>query len=110
MIARLRIPYFMTFYILISATCMGGDSCCKETNKCDVGEGDCDRDKDCLEGLLCGFNNCPLPRGFWDDEWDRYDDCCYKSGNDEFNKAFVIKKVILNLKNFKTILFLNVKR
>ena len=62
---------------------MGGDDCCKETNKCDVGEGDCDFDEDCLEGLKCGFNNCISPRGFLDEKWDRYDDCCYKPGNNQ---------------------------
>ena len=49
---------------------MGDDTCCNEANKCDVGEGDCDFDEDCLEGLKCGSNNCQGPNFEWDD------DCC----------------------------------
>ena len=48
-------------------------------NKCDEGEGDCDFDSDCKDGLKCGdsFNNCwPNSGG----EWDTKDDCCYKPG------------------------------
>ena len=55
--------------------CSGGDSCCNEDNKCDVGEGDCDYDSDCLDGLVCGWNNCDSTG---DAEWDWNDDCCYK--------------------------------
>merc|ERR1712226_754509 len=60
------------------AKCTGGDSCCSETNRCDVGEGDCDSDADCLDGLLCGTGNCPSTRS---DAWDASDDCCYKPAN-----------------------------
>ena len=41
-------------------TCNGGNSCCTEDNKCDVGEGDCDSDEDCEGGLKCGSNNCGM--------------------------------------------------
>jgi len=58
--------------------CIGGDGCCNENNKCDVGEGDCDSDDDCMEGLKCGSDNCLSARWFWDENWDSYDDCCYK--------------------------------
>jgi len=60
--------------------CVGEDSCCNENNKCDVGEGDCDYDSDCLEGLKCGSNNCPGSRSWlWGSpDWDSSDDCCYK--------------------------------
>ena len=50
--------------------CNGGDSCCAEDNLCDVGEGDCDRDSDCLEGLICGKDNCV------GNTFDTTDDCC----------------------------------
>jgi len=58
--------------------CTGGDSCCSEENKCGVGEGDCDSDADCMEGLLCGTGNCPSSRSAF---WDADDDCCYKPEN-----------------------------
>ena len=51
----------------------GDDSCCKSDNLCDEGEGDCDSDSDCLEGLECGRDNCP----YEGDDWDYGDDCCY---------------------------------
>ena len=34
-------------------------TCCTATNKCDVGQGDCDSDSDCSGNLVCGYNNCP---------------------------------------------------
>ena len=66
------------FYVL--AACVGGDSCCNADNRCDVGEGDCDEDSDCLDGLKCGSNNCAGNRWYFSEEWDGYDDCCYKPG------------------------------
>ena len=48
-------------------------SCCREDNKCGEDEGDCDDDKDCLEGLKCGKNNCKISAGFRPDY-----DCCVK--------------------------------
>ena len=48
-------------------------SCCREDNKCGEGEGDCDLDKDCLEGLKCGKDNCKISAGFRPDY-----DCCIK--------------------------------
>ena len=33
-------------------------ACCKPSEPCDVGMGDCDRDSDCMAGLTCGSNNC----------------------------------------------------
>jgi len=55
--------------------CDGGNSCCTETNKCWVGEGDCDDNHDCQEGLQCGNANC-----HWDQDNCGFfcvkDDCC----------------------------------
>ena len=65
------------------AKCTGGDSCCSATNRCDVGEGDCDTDADCLDGLLCGTGNCPTTRSAF---WDVNDDCCYKPGEKRLKK------------------------
>merc|ERR1719309_561783 len=43
---------------------------CSSYNKCGVGEGDCDKDVDCDDGLTCGENNC---RG---NQFNSKDDCC----------------------------------
>merc|ERR1712141_220064 len=44
--------------------------CCSEQFPCDDNEGDCDNDKDCKDGLRCGYNNCG-------NEWpDSSWDCC----------------------------------
>merc|ERR1719430_1806463 len=58
--------------------CTGGDSCCSVDydddgsvdEECGLGEGDCDTDSDCLEGLVCGKDICQ-GTGF-----DSTDDCC----------------------------------
>lgn len=50
--------------------CKGADDyCCTPWTPCDLGDGDCDRDSDCAEGLVCGKDNCP---------WGDKDDCCMK--------------------------------
>ena len=57
--------------------CSGDDattfyaSCCSSKHKCPFNHGDCDRHSDCLPGLRCGDNNCPLKPGF-----DSSLDCC----------------------------------
>ena len=54
---------------------MGGNQCCSESSKCGDQEGDCDRDSDCINGLVCGKDNCIQNNDFW---WDATDDCCEK--------------------------------
>jgi hypothetical protein len=51
-------------------TVAGWGSCCLPEKPCDVSEGDCDKDDDCLGQLLCGTDNCfnPFPSEA---------DCCY---------------------------------
>jgi len=60
--------------------CDGSDgSCCSDTpfHHCGIGEGDCDDDDECQDGLKCGENNC---------DWDKHktgafyanDDCCQR--------------------------------
>ena len=56
-----------------SSRCMGGNECCSDTNKCGEQEGDCDSDVDCIDGLLCGEDNCRRNNDLW---WDPSDDCC----------------------------------
>ena len=31
---------------------------CTQANPCGAGQGDCDNDRQCRPGLLCGFDNC----------------------------------------------------
>ena len=49
-------------------------SCCTSANKCNVGEGDCDRDSDCASGLICGTDKCSP--GVTGSNWHRFADCC----------------------------------
>jgi len=50
-------------------------NCCSVAgrDKCNEGEGDCDLDSECADGLVCGTDNCghPFPGDF---------DCCRKAG------------------------------
>ena len=50
-------------------------SCCTSDNPCDVDEGDCDNDDECMHGLTCGSNNCP-------NEFPSNHDCCTGTKND----------------------------
>ena len=54
--------------------CRGGEHCCvrNSVRLCQAGEGDCQTDIDCGEGLICGQDNCGQQGGLWDAE----DDCC----------------------------------
>merc|ERR1711937_942524 len=51
-------------------------SCCSSTNKCGVGEGDCDGDHECQTGLKCGQDNC---KAFHPGAHSAAD-CCIPSG------------------------------
>jgi len=56
-------------------TCTAGstyEDCCRG-KKCAEGEGDCDEDSECAEGLVCGTSNCGA--GF-----PSHYDCCEKKG------------------------------
>merc|ERR1719328_750662 len=33
-------------------------SCCSSTRPCSLGQGDCNNDKECANGLKCGKDNC----------------------------------------------------
>jgi len=60
-----------------SLQCIAGSTdadCCK-TKKCAEGEGDCDSDSECADGLVCGTNNCGA--GFPNSDYD----CCVKPGS-----------------------------
>ena len=51
---------------------LGDADFCKKTAKCGIGEGDCDNDDECQEGLICVEKSCDSK--FADD-----DACCQKS-------------------------------
>ena len=53
---------------------MSTGGCCKPDNQCGQDEGDCDNDTDCLNGYICGNNNCPS-------EFASSHDCCTTAGN-----------------------------
>ena len=60
---------------ILGHKCDGVSNCCIPGIPCDEGEGDCDSNLDCREGLDCGHNNCPKNDG---GNWDIADDCCFK--------------------------------
>ena len=89
----------MRFYIFnLKGDCNGGmfselTNCCNATHPCNIGQGDCDADEDCLGNLVCGRQNCG-PGFFWNST-----DCCttlvgtYLCGNRMFKhntKRFVL--------------------
>ena len=58
----------MILFITLFWPFLGNDErCCqihnpldqKESRRCGIGEGHCDYDEDCMEGLVCGSCNCP---------------------------------------------------
>ena len=48
------------------------DSCCNSLNKCNVNEGKCSVNSDCLGNLHCGTNNCG---------WSNETNCCTHPSN-----------------------------
>ena len=72
---------------------INGPNWCSTANQCGVGEGDCDRDADCLENLKCGQgsgydNNCKTWIGF---EY-RNHDCCYDPKKRKYDVRFFFHK------------------
>jgi len=52
----------------------GRGSCCNAETPCEFGEGDCETDRDCIPGLVCGNNNCKQ----FGEIFHPKDDCCVK--------------------------------
>ena len=50
------------------------DGACTLSNKCGEGQGDCDTDSECKDGLICVRNSCAGQAG----ENGDGSDCCYK--------------------------------
>ncbi len=61
---------------------MGQNDCCNSSNKCGLGEGDCDTDSDCVSGLECGAcdHEFDVPTvGTWtmeEENFSQSDACC----------------------------------
>ena len=47
-------------------------TCCTPDKQCDLDEGDCDTDEDCLGDYVCGTNNCHS-------SFVKTHDCCTKA-------------------------------
>merc|ERR1711971_1266940 len=79
-------PNLPTFFRPLAFRCAGREvdqgRCCSEAAPCVAGEGDCDGDRECEDGLVCGDNNCRQFGAFFHEK----DDCCVKP-NTEKNPA-----------------------
>ena len=69
----IKIFCYVTFFN--TGECNGGmfselTNCCNLDNPCNIGQGDCDTDNDCLGNLVCGKQNCGTTF-FWNST-----DCC----------------------------------
>lgn len=68
--------YLVLCLVAVIGAAAGGSQCSKDA-PCGKGEGDCNKDVDCKNGLLCGKNNCFGEFGFG----TRKDDCCTDHNN-----------------------------
>ena len=50
------------------------EGCCTKHEPCEVNEGDCDSDEDCMGDLLCGQANCDADKFGYKSKTD----CCYE--------------------------------
>jgi len=66
--------------------------CCSTSEPCGIGEGDCDNDSDCQEGLSCGDNNC-VGTGF-----TKQADCCYGNAT-AYNDGDYMSEILVELRN-----------
>ena len=53
-----------------------GYHCCSREMPCKHGEGDCNRNDECLPGNLCREGSCTDSLGFSGGFWDASDSCC----------------------------------
>ena len=51
-------------------------SCCSNSNHCNVEEGDCDMDSHCKAPLMCGNDSCRNYFSTLDADWKCTADCC----------------------------------
>ena len=69
--------------------------CCSIDNPCDVLQGDCDSDSDCIGNLICGNDNCPST-------FKSSADCC--AGNFTIGLSFSCERIISIPNRIKTVL------
>ncbi len=80
------------FFFFLAGQCLGVNSCCSFSNRCGLGEGDCDSDGECVEGLVCGRcqHEFEVPVfGRWvmeEENFSRTDTCCRLP--EEFEREF----------------------
>jgi len=75
--------YLDVYYLCLCNATPAAVNCCTSTNKCGVGEGDCDFNSDCQPGLSCGSNNC---RQFHPAA-PSWADCCWDPNTSNFGKS-----------------------
>ena len=64
--------------------------CCRYNGRrCAVGEGDCNKDSECADGLTCGSNNCKRDFSTGETWWGRRHDCCMIDTSDFQYQAIV---------------------
>ena len=86
------------------SACRGGDSCCTSSNKCGLGEGDCDRDHDCSSSTTCGHENCS-GSGF-----DSTDDCCLKPSKRKYVMIIITASCHSFCTTFQSMICLSLRR
>ena len=69
-------------------------SCCTDSAKCNENEGDCDSDDQCIDGLICGEDNCISVNS----NFDPAADCCIQPDlskyHDQWNCPMLFWKII----------------
>ena len=66
---------FNQTFIFQCTECDNVWSCCSSANPCNVNQGDCDTNEDCIGDLVCGISNCI------GSEFPPNVDCCESQGN-----------------------------
>ena len=83
-VASKAIPSEDIVHLSASLRCKGEDAgCCTAETPCLEGEGDCDDDSECAQGLKCGIDNCAF-----NTTHDTDDDCCIKKSEYEGMEHF----------------------
>lgn len=71
--------YLVLCLVAVIGAAAEGSKCSKEA-PCEKGEGDCENNDECKNGLFCGKNNClgefGEPYGFFPKITSKKDDCC----------------------------------
>ena len=50
--------------------------CCKINGPCELGQGHCNSDNECADGLVCGTNNCKKDFSNEYTLWSNHHNCC----------------------------------